>query len=79
MTYNVKMEEYININITLGKKIRVYREEQGYNQDEFAEECQLSRAYYGRIERGEHSITIDTCQKISKTLGISLSQLFENL
>lgn len=69
----------MNINKILGKKIRAYREEQGYKQDEFAEECQISRAYYGRVERGEHSITIDTCQKISKTLGITISQLLDKL
>ena len=69
----------MDINQIIGQKIRNYRKEQGYNQEDFAEECQISRAYYGRIERGEHSITLDTCQKISKTLGISLSQLFHNI
>lgn len=69
----------MNINQILGQKIRTYREKQGYKQDEFAEECQISRAYYGRIERGEHSITLDTCQKISKTLGITISQLLDKL
>lgn len=69
----------MNINKILGQKIRAYREEQGYKQEEFAEECQISRAYYGRIERGEHSITLDTCQKISKTLGITISQLLDKL
>lgn len=69
----------MDINQIIGQKIRFYREEQGFNQDEFAEECQISRAYYGRIERGEHSMTLDTCQKISKSLGVSLSQLFDKL
>lgn len=47
----------MNIN---GLNIRKYREEQGYTQNDFAKECQISRAYYGRIERGEHSITVET-------------------
>lgn len=70
---------YININKKVGLIIRKYREEQGYTQLDFAEECQLSRAYYGRIERGEHSITLDTCEQICKTLGVSLKDLFNNL
>lgn len=66
----------MNINKKVGNIIRFYRETQGYTQNDFAEECQISRAYYGRIERGEHSITLETCEKIAKTLGISIEQLF---
>lgn len=69
----------MDINQKLGLTIRKYREEQGYTQNDFAEECQISRAYYGRIERGEHSITIETCDKICKTLGITLRTLFESV
>lgn len=69
----------MNINQKIGNTIRYYREKQGYSQIEFAEECQISRAYYGRIERGEHSITIDMCERISKTLGIRIRELFEDI
>ena len=69
----------MNINKKIGLNIRKYREEQGYTQNDFAEECQISRAYYGRIERGEHSITVETCEKISKTLGIQIRDLFNNI
>lgn len=69
----------MNINEKIGSNIRKFREEQGYTQNDFAEECQISRAYYGRIERGEHSITIETCEKICKTLGITLKELFSNI
>lgn len=69
----------MNINEKIGLNIREIREKQGYTQNEFAEECQISRAYYGRIERGEHSITIETCEKICKTLGITLKSLFEDI
>ena len=50
----------MNINEKIGLNIRKYREEQGYTQNDFAEECQISRAYYWRIERWEHSITVET-------------------
>lgn len=69
----------MNINEKIGRNIRCFRENQGYTQNDFAEECDISRAYYGRIERGEHSITLDTCERICKTLGIPIVSLFENL
>ena len=63
----------------MSKKVRKYREVNHYSQEEFAEICEISRAYYGRLERGEHSITLDTCAKISQALGIHISELFKDL
>ena len=48
-------------------------------QEEFSAFCGISRAYYGRIERGEHSATLEICQKISDATGLSLSELFEDV
>ncbi len=48
-------------------------------QEEFAHLCGISRAYYGRIERGEHSATIELCDKIATALGLHISALFEDL
>ena len=48
-------------------------------QEEFSELCNISRAYYGRIERGEHSVTLELCQKISEATGLSLSEIFEDI
>jgi transcriptional regulator with XRE-family HTH domain len=68
-----------NITIYFGNNIRKFREINGYSQEEFALMCNISRAYYGRIERGEHSITIDKCEQIAKALGIHISELFIDL
>ncbi len=65
-----------NINVQFGNILRKMREARGWTQEEFAMRCDISRAYYGRIERGEHSITLDLCRKISDALGISLAALF---
>lgn len=69
----------MDINYYFGNNLRKFREANGYSQWEFAEICEISRAYYGRLERGEHSITLDTCAKISQALGIHISELFEDL
>lgn len=67
------------INIKFGNKVRMLRESNGYNQYDFAFECGISEAYYGRIERGEYSPTLRLMNKIAKTLGISLSELLKNI
>lgn len=68
-----------NINFYFGNNLRKFRESKHLSQEQFAEHCKISRAYYGRIERGEHSITIDLCQKIADYLGIHISELFIDL
>ena len=68
-----------NVNVALGDVIRKYREGRSLSQEEFSELCGISRAYYGRIERGEHSITIEKCQQISDALHIRLADLFVDL
>ena len=52
-----------NINEALGEILKKYRlkRERPMSQIEFSELLGIDFTYYGRIERGEHSITIDTC------------------
>lgn len=68
-----------DINFYFGNNLKRFREAKGYTQNEFASLCNISRAYYGRIERGEHSITLDKCAKIADVLGIHISELFIDL
>lgn len=67
------------INYYFRNNLRKFREAKGCSQEEFAEICKISRAYYGRIERGEHSITIEKCALIAQALGIHISVLFTDL
>ena len=68
-----------NVNEALGDILRKYREGRGYSQQECAEIGEICRAYYGRIERGEHSATIDKCQKIANALNVRLADLFTEM
>ena len=68
-----------NINIQFGNVLRRIREGRHLSQEQFAELCEISRAYYGRIERGEHSVTLELCQKISEATGLSFAELFEDI
>lgn len=67
------------INVQFGNILRKFREARQMPQDEFASLCHISTAYYGRLERGEHSITLDTCKKIADALGVALYDLFADL
>jgi len=68
-----------NVNYQFGNILRKYREAKGLSQEQFAELCEISRAYYGRIERGEHSITLEKCKKIADALTLPISVLFQDL
>lgn len=65
-----------NINYRLGQNIARLRMENGYSQEAFALECNISRAYYGRCELGLHSFTVDKLNLIANLLGVQISDLF---
>ena len=62
-----------------GLKVRELRKAQGLSQEKFAFKCELHRTYIGCIERGEKNITIVNIEKIAKSLGVKISNLFEKI
>lgn len=63
----------------LGQRIRNYRTARGLSQEKLAELSGCHPTYIGQIERGEKNATIESIEKISAALGVSLSTLFEML
>ena len=63
----------------LGQRIRNYRTAKGLSQEKLAELSGCHPTYIGQIERGEKNATIESIEKISAALNISLSKLFEKL
>jgi len=63
----------------LGQRIRNYRTAKGLSQEKLAELSGCHPTYIGQIERGEKNATIESIEKISAALNVSLSTLFENL
>lgn len=68
-----------NIVKIVGQRIRNYRTAQGLSQEKLAELSGCHPTYIGQIERGEKNATIESVEKISSALNISLSVLFEKL
>ncbi|MCQ2800655.1 MAG: helix-turn-helix transcriptional regulator [Bacilli bacterium] len=69
----------MTINKQLGYLIRYLREEKGLTIEQLALEAEVNRNYLGDLERGTRNPTILVLSKIAKGLGITLSNLFENI
>lgn len=68
-----------DLSVEIGKRIRSYRLQNGFNQEELAERCGLHPTYIGQVERGEKNATIESISKIANGLYLPLSTLFENI
>jgi transcriptional regulator with XRE-family HTH domain len=63
----------------LGQRIRELRLKRGYSQESFADVCGVHRTFMGTLERGESNLSFTNLVKVSKALGITLSQLLSGL
>ena len=68
-----------NIAKVLGQRIRNYRTQKGLSQDKLAELSGFHPTYIGQLERGEKNATLESIEKITSALQISLSTLFERI
>lgn len=66
-------------NVIIGKKLKEYRENRGYTQEEVAKEIEVNAKHYGRIERGENSCTISNLITLCNLFGISTEDLIGSL
>ncbi len=64
---------------SVGQRIRNYRNQLGISQEKLAELSGCHPTYIGQIERGEKNATLESIEKISSALNISLSKLFERI
>lgn len=67
------------LTILLGKRLRSYRKKRNLSQEKLAELSGCHPTYIGQIERGEKNATVESIEKIAKSLGVSLSELFDKL
>ena len=50
---------------TVGRNLRAYREGKGLSQEAFADELGVHRTYMGGIERGERNLTLKSLERIA--------------
>ena len=58
--------------------IMIRRRQQLISQDDFARKAGITRSYMSRIENGKCIVSVAVIEKCAKTLGISISELFED-
>lgn len=63
----------------IGQRIRNYRTQKGLSQEKLAELAGCHPTYIGQLERGEKNATLESVEKISSAMDISLSELFDKL
>ncbi|WP_342571476.1 helix-turn-helix transcriptional regulator [Paenibacillus sp. FSL R5-0749] len=61
---------------SIGERIRAIRKAKGLTQQQLAELSGLDDAYIGSVERGERNFSVDTLEKITIGLKVSVYQLF---
>ncbi len=62
----------------IGRRIREERLRLNLTQEKIAEDVNLSMAYYGQIERGERSLTLENLIIVAKRLGVTVDYLLSD-
>ena len=69
----------MTIQQKLGLRIQTLRKERDISQEKFSLSIDMDRTYYASVEAGKRNISLCNIEKISKGLGVTLSELFEGL
>lgn len=55
---------------TVGRNLRAYREARGLSQEAFADQLGVHRTYMGGLERGERNLTLKSLERLADRLEI---------
>lgn len=61
--------------MNVNEKIKNYREQNKWSQEDMANQLQMSSSAYAKIERGETRLHLDKLQKIAQIFNIDLFEL----
>lgn len=62
-----------------GQTVRKIRLSKDISQEKFADMCDLHRTYISDIELGKRNVSLENIGKIANALGISISELFQEV
>ncbi|MEI9806448.1 MAG: helix-turn-helix transcriptional regulator [Bacteroidota bacterium] len=62
----------------LGARIKELRLKQDMSQNDLSIQCNFEKASMSRIESGKTNVTVLTLRRISKALGVDVSEFFRN-
>lgn len=67
----------MGVKVTLGRKLRLLREERGLSQRDLARLAGISANAISLIERDENSPSVSTLQSLAESLSVKMSYFFE--
>lgn len=70
--------EYTEILIQFGNKLRTLRKEKGLSQEQLAQRAGLDRTYISSIERGRRNVALINCFRLAQALSISIYDFFKD-
>jgi transcriptional regulator with XRE-family HTH domain len=65
------------MNKKVGQRIHMFRALRGLSQDNVADELGMTTGNYGKMERGEITISVNAVAQISKILKVTIAELFD--
>jgi len=77
MDYSGAIMSDVDYKVSFGEMLKSYRKTHGYTQEEFAYKVGMYYTYYGKIERGENSISLSKIESISKVIDTPISEMFK--
>lgn len=66
----------MKLKTILGKNVKYHRYRKKLTQEKLAEILNVSPNYVGRLERGQHSPSLDKIERIAQSLNIKAFELF---
>ncbi len=67
----------MDLKVKIGVRITQLRKDKNLSQQKFANEADIERTFLTHIEKGRKNISVDTLQKITSALQISLKDFFD--
>ena len=75
----MKISVLLDVNQQFGRRVRYLRQKQKISIEELAFRCDINSNYLSDLERGNRNPTLKVLNKISKGLGIDLSELLKGI
>ncbi len=61
--------------LSLGKRIKYFREKKGLTQIELAEKSGLSRSFIGRMESGSYNASLESVVAVANAIKVNIGEL----
>jgi transcriptional regulator with XRE-family HTH domain len=71
------MRSNAKLTKTICNKIKKYRNDKGFTQEDLAEKVGVSRVYIGYVEQGRNTPSLEILEKIAKALKVSITDLLK--